>query len=530
VPLQDDDRYDIPEPAERHRDDYYDVLDYTLFKPIGQWFDIPRQMRKIPGRPYRARNVTAFEEVQDSSWWTNRIGKRPMSAAQLSQGANRRLGPDTDSTWRIVRAKTMGVTPGFTIVDGRGDAYVIKFDPQDQPELATGAEVICSRLFWAIGYNVPENYIVVFDPDILQIDPQATVPEFGNKVPMQPRHLSVILDKVPHMPDGRVRALASRYLDGRPIGPFSFHGTRSDDPNDIIRHEHRRELRAYRVFAAWLHHNDCRAINTLDTYVERDGRGWVQHNLIDFGATLGSRSYGQNLRSEGHEYLWDFGITAASLVSLGLYERPWLSQQYETYRGTGRFSAAYFSPADWKPDYPNPAFDNMTRADAFWAAKIIMRFDDALLRAAVNEARFSDPRATELLVRVLRERRRRIGKEWIRSAPAMDNFRLRHEGGLHLEWDDLAVHYGFLQPRVTSAVVETPAGQRWSQHVDDTSLRLEDIASALADEDAGDASTRLLEVELQGSLGDFQWTPVCHVTVYVPVDGTPRIVRVVRDD
>ena len=66
VPVQDDDRYDIAEPPERHRDDYYDVLDYTLFRPIGQIFDIPRQARKIPGKPYQARNITAFDEIQQA--------------------------------------------------------------------------------------------------------------------------------------------------------------------------------------------------------------------------------------------------------------------------------------------------------------------------------------------------------------------------------------------------------------------------------------------------------------------------------
>jgi hypothetical protein len=531
-PLQDDDRYDTAEPNERRRDDYYDVLDYTLFRPVGQWFDIPRQLRKIPGKPYQARNLTAFDEIQDSSWWSNRIGKRPMTASELAQGGIQVPGPDTTSTWRIVRAKTMGVTPGFTIVDGRGNSYVIKFDPLDEPELATGAEIISSRLFWAMGYHVPENHLVVFDPKILEIDPGATVPQFGEKVPMRPHHLDQILNKVPRRDDGLVRALASRYLQGKPIGPFSFHGKRHDDANDAIPHEHRRELRAYRVFAAWLNHNDCRAINTLDTFVERDGRSFVQHNLIDFGATLGSRSYQANLRSEGHEYLWDFGIMARSLVTVGLVQRDWFAHHYATSRGAGWFSAENFAPRDWKPDYPNPAFDNMTQRDAFWAAKIVMRFDDALIRAAVAVADFTDPATTELLTQVIRQRRDRIGAAWIADANALDNFRLVDIDGpsAALQFDDLAVHYGYRSERSYSAVLIQPDGQRQTLKLLEQQTPLAASLTAIVAAGGDAVSERLLRVEIQSDLGAAQWTPCSRVTVYVPVSGLPKIVRVDRDE
>ena len=66
--------------------------------------------------------------------------------------------------------------------------------------------------------------------------------------------------------------VASKGISGKDVGPFKYFGTRPDDPNDIHPHEHRRELRAMRVFGAWLNHDDSRAINTRDFLQEVGSR------------------------------------------------------------------------------------------------------------------------------------------------------------------------------------------------------------------------------------------------------------------
>ena len=76
------------------------------------------------------------------------------------------------------------------------------------------------------------------------------------------------------------------------MGNFTHFGTRPDDPNDIYPHEHRRELRANRVFSAWIAHDDSRALNTLDMLVTANGKSHIKHYMFDFGAILGSSPIG----------------------------------------------------------------------------------------------------------------------------------------------------------------------------------------------------------------------------------------------
>ena len=112
-----------------------------------------------------------------------------------------------------------------------------------------------------------------------------------------------LLARADREPDGSYRVVASKALPGKPIGRVRFFGTRPDDPNDIVPHEDRRELRGYGVFAAWLNHVDAKAINSLDTLVTENGRSFVRHHLIDFGSSLGSGGVGPADYWAGEEYL-----------------------------------------------------------------------------------------------------------------------------------------------------------------------------------------------------------------------------------
>jgi hypothetical protein len=196
-----------------------------------------------------------------------------------------------------------------------------------------------------------------------------------------------------------------------------------------VPHEHRRELRGYRVFCAWLNHDDSRAINTLDAYVGGDGSGHVRHYLIDFSSTLGSGSdYLRRIAPQdpraGHEYIVDFEPIWRAFYTLGFSDRAWrrIPYAYPRYAEAGRIESRYFEPAKWKPEYPNPAFDRMLADDAFWAAKIVARFTDEAVRAIVSTGDFLSDDAERYLADTVIERRDKTVAHYFRQLNPLDGF------------------------------------------------------------------------------------------------------------
>src|SRR5262249_40020612 len=152
------------------------------------------------------------------------------------------------------------------------------------------------------------------------------------------------------------RALASRLLAGRPLGPFSYSGRRRDDPEDLVPHELRRELRGLYVLAAWTNHADARGPNSLDMWVTEGGRSFVRHHLIDFGSSRGWGPVHRRAFPTGPEYFVDYGVMPRQVVTLGLLPFAWENAVDPQIPAVGYIESANFDPAHWRPDYPNPAF------------------------------------------------------------------------------------------------------------------------------------------------------------------------------
>jgi hypothetical protein len=361
----------------------------------------------------RARDVNTIDEVPDSSWFTNRVGHRPVSIDELTRGPNAAAGPAAGQ-WTVIRPKTAGFAPGVIVRDSAGEVWFLEFDAAGSPRAATGAIAVATRLFWALGYHQVESHLRVIRPDALSIAE-------GVRYKVRPNHtrpftmddVRAVLRRAARNADGSYRVLASRQLPGKVVGGFRYHDTRPDDPNDIVPHEHRRALRALRVFGAWTNLVDLKAGNTLDSVITEDGRTRVRHYLQDVGSTFGSGALGPREYHEGWESLYEGELAWKRFISLGFYLQPWQTASFDERPEIGRFEGDAFDPEEWRPRVRMAAELRARADDTFWAALRVMAFSDEMIRAAVKTAEFSDPEAERLLGDVLIKRRDKIGRVYL---------------------------------------------------------------------------------------------------------------------
>jgi hypothetical protein len=352
--------------------------------------------------------------------------------------------PPDNTRWIVTRPKEAGAAPGFTARDARGELWFVSFDAKGYPDAATGAILVANKIFWALGYWQVENFLTSIRPDQIAIDERAMVRQMsGQRRNMRQSDLEAVLARAHRSPDGSYRAIAARGLSGKILGGFRFFGTRPDDPNDIVPHEHRRELRSLKVFGAWTNLVDMKAGNTLDVVVQENGRGVVRHYLQDVGSTFGTGANAPREWDEGWEYLYEGNLVWKRLSSLGFYIRPWSTIDYEAHPEIGRFEGKAFDPRQWRPRVPTAAFLRSRADDDFWAARRVMAFSDEMLRALVKTGAYSDPAAEQLLADVLIERRNKIGQAYLVAVNPIVNVALDPSGVL--TFDNAAVMAGVAQ-------------------------------------------------------------------------------------
>ncbi len=385
----------------------WDAADNTVFRPVAKFFAVD------PGG--EAKNVNAFDETPDSSWFTARISAKGMTPDEVANGpclGGPELDPeDADGSWVIDHGKDNGANPGFR-VKHKGTKYMMKADDA-QVERASAATAIAARFYFAAGWFAPCDSIVYFRKSVLKLTPGLEIKaNVGPSKKLDQKALDDILEKTSKRGD-LFRMAASRWLPGKPLGPFRYESVRDDDPNDVIPHQDRRDLRGARVMAAWLNHFDSREQNSMDTWMqsEKDPEsGHVQHWYIDLGDSFGSEwSEDGFSRRHGHSYLLDFEAIGADFITFGIPKRPWdEAQRTDGAENFGYYSARDFAPEDWKGEYPNPTFSRATEHDDAWATRIIARFTEAHVAAAVWAGKLTSDFQTQWLTRILMERRRLI--------------------------------------------------------------------------------------------------------------------------
>lgn len=429
------DRANVPEkPADRPFVRALYHPDASGFRRVTRWLDVPE--------PIHALNVNALDEVPDSTWFENRIGVRDYTPAQIARGPNSTDGPDMSAPWQIKSSKVGGQQVGFIIKDARGDKYVLKFDEIEHPVLDTATDVVVQRLMWAVGYHVPEDTVVVFPRSQLVLADDASIPDvFGNKKPMTQMDLEERLAKIRVEPDGTIRGMVSKFVPGIPIGGFAMRGTRADDPNDTIPHQHRRELRGLAVFYSWLQCTDVKENNTMDVW-EADpadeNRHYVVHYLVDFGKSMGGNATLSRFYADGHAHVIDLVDIPLQILSFGLFKRAWEGTHDPDIEGVGMFDVEHYEPGAFVSHDPYTPFLEADASDGFWAAKILMRLSKAHIRAAVEQGKYNDPRAVEYLTETLVGRQRKAAAYWFQRVAPLDRFRVEEN---RLCFTDLALHY-----------------------------------------------------------------------------------------
>lgn len=425
---------------------YSDVFNDNLYHEFVDYLNVATLYRKVTGKKTAAANVNIYDEVADSSFYTNRHARKRLTASELTQGDRPGRAPDLSGTLTVITAKADGLNPAFFVRDEQGDVYLIKFDLPDNLELATSAEVIASHFYYALGYNVSQSNIAYVDPNqFVPAENARFYDHTGFKHALTKEAIEELMLFIPYTEEGKLRISAAKLFKGSVKGTFNFHGRRQSDPEDLIPHENRRELRALRVFSSWLNNYDVRRGSTLRLAAEENSTGPLKNYLLNYSASLGAGIHDAKPPMFAHEHLFDYGEAFKAYLGGGFWEKPWQKRWREADEelgspAVGYFDNRYFDPGKFKVQLPNRAFKNLTPADAFWASKIIMTFKDDDIREIVKAGQYSRKEDAETIASVLIERRGMIADYWFSRVSPLDEFDVN---GNKLFFEDLAIKYNF---------------------------------------------------------------------------------------
>ena len=436
----DHDARPIAKPKLRKISLYSYMFRQAIAEPVSHAFDIPDKLLWLAGplgadRRQHDANANAFDEVSNSTWFTNRNHVRFVPPEAIRTGPFDGIVPA--KPWTVTGLKKGGFNLGFQIKDAEGRRWIVKLDKMGCPQLGSGTATVSSRLVWAAGYNIALDQATTFRRKDLRFETR--VAKASEDPPVTEEQIQDMLTRVAQSADGRYYASASFYLPGKPVGPINLAGRRRDDPNDWFKHRNRRELRGLYVFYSWLNNWDVKDQQSLDMYGKPGD--YVTHYQLDVNGSLGAAAEGAKPLPYGFENRVDFGWTARRMITFGFVREPWRKAHQETgIPSVGNFSSAQFQPNRWQPLVEVAPFRKMTDRDAYWGAKLVASFTDAQIAAAIDAVGYEDPRAPEYLLRTLVERRDEIARYWFGRVAPLDFFHV--ETGV-LRFHDLTLDRGY---------------------------------------------------------------------------------------
>lgn len=309
-----------------------------------------------PERIPDALDVNAFDEVPASSWFAP--GREPTLDDYVKAGEP--VPPFQDLPAR----ERLRDDPERVVLDANGLRWELVPDEPHRQGMRPAAGAIASRLFHALGYYTAESHSVIT----------------GNR------------DEV----------LAIRYpaarggLDNRwaaDLGPTRSSGTRDDDANDKIDHEHRRSMRGATVALAWLGVDQVRPDLFRDVYVGDDGKGFVQHQLRSFEDALGSATLVKALHATDPDRpprnVW------VALGTLGFTPK----QEPDPYATIAPSVGIYPMQIDLDDDWLSVPFapgDQLLPGDVYWMVKRIAAIPRRVVGQAVRAGKLEDKPAAYL--------------------------------------------------------------------------------------------------------------------------------------
>ncbi len=328
----------------------------------------------LPGLHAEADDTNNFDEVADSTWFTNRIGRAGVRAEELEAQVTRCRSAFPSSA-TIIAAGVGRERPSLLIEDQHGIRFAIHPDPIKAPGSVSAPATAAALILWAAGYPVTDTCRISFDRSKATVDAKAVlVGEYGKKTPLTATELNLLFKEFP----STMSAVAMRIPDGLIFGPSSFTGERFGDRNERLRRQDRRELRGLRTFSAFI--------------------GWV---------TISERSWLDVFSTAQPEP----GFFTHHLFNLTEIATP------------GEASASGLGASQL-----NAAFSATTPLDAFWAANLISRFDDSLIHTIIEAAHFASPTDAATAEEGLKKRRDVIVKAWFSKISPLTDFALRSEG------------------------------------------------------------------------------------------------------
>ncbi|HET9887007.1 MAG TPA: hypothetical protein VFR10_05795, partial [bacterium] len=121
----------IPQPPESSDRMWADFIREGFTEQVTRAFDIPDKLILLgdafgADTDREAANVNAFDEVPNSSWFTNRNHLRAVPMEEMRRGAYPTKKPP--KPWTVTHAKQGGRTVGFQIEDAEGTKWLLKLD------------------------------------------------------------------------------------------------------------------------------------------------------------------------------------------------------------------------------------------------------------------------------------------------------------------------------------------------------------------------------------------------------------------